>query len=79
MKKSLIAIILIIGVILILVGGLAGNYNSLVGLDEEVNNKWAQVENQLKRRADLFEFGNVAGFASHEEEVFGWLKLEVAF
>lgn len=72
MKKSLIAIILIIGVILVSIGSVVGGYNSLVGLDEEVDNKWAQVENQLKRRTDLIPniVNTVKGFAAHEEEVF---------
>ncbi len=72
MKRSLIAIILIISIIFISIGSLAGSYNSLVGLDEEVNNKWAQVENQLKRRADIVPnlVNTVKGYASHEEEVF---------
>ncbi len=72
MKKSLIAIILIIGIILISISSIVGSYNSLVELDEEVDNKWAQVENQLKRRADSIPnlVNTVKGFASHEEEVF---------
>ncbi|MDR7857021.1 LemA family protein [Tissierella sp.] len=48
-----------------------GSYNNLVSLDEEINNAWAQVENQLKRRADLIPnlVETVKGYAAHETEV----------
>lgn len=72
MKKSVIVLIAIISIVLIFIGNLAGSYNNLVRLDEEVNAMWAQVENQLKRRADLIPnlVNTVKGYASHEEEVF---------
>jgi len=67
MKKSYIIISLIVILILIIVG----SYNSLIRLDEGVNSKWAQVENQLKRRADLIPnlVNTVKGYANHEKEV----------
>lgn len=72
MEKSVIVLIAIISIVLIFIGNLAGSYNNLVRLDEEVNAMWAQVENQLKRRADLIPnlVNTVKGYASHEEEVF---------
>lgn len=66
--KSLIVII----VILVIIGMmLAGSYNKLASMDEGVDNAWAQVENVLKRRADLIPnlVNTVKGYASHEEEV----------
>lgn len=47
-------------------------YNRAVALDEEVQNAWAQVENQLQRRFDLVPnlVASVKGYASHEKEVF---------
>ena len=47
-------------------------YNRLVSFDETVQSKWAQVENQLKRRSDLIPdlVNTVKGYASHEKEVF---------
>ena len=47
-----------------------GTYNSLVALDEGVNNSWAQVENVLQRRMDLIPnlVETVKGYASHERE-----------
>ncbi|NLK08583.1 MAG: LemA family protein [Firmicutes bacterium] len=69
MKKGLI----IAGVIiLVLVFTVAGQYNSLVGLETNVDARWAQVENQLQRRADLIPnlVNTVKGYASHEEGIF---------
>jgi len=59
-------------VVVIAIGGLLiGRYNTLVGMEEKVNGAWAQVENQLKRRADLIPnlVETVKGYAAHEEEV----------
>lgn len=55
-------------VALLVVMGVSG-YNSLVSLNENVNGKWAQVENQLQRRADLIPnlVNTVKGYAAHEQ------------
>ena len=67
---AIILAVIIIGVISIAVS-LKGTYNELVTLDEDINNKWAQVENQLQRRYDLIPnlVQTVKGYASHEKEV----------
>jgi LemA protein len=41
-------------------------------MDENVKGKWAQVENQLKRRYDLIPnlVETVKGYAAHEKEIF---------
>lgn len=46
-------------------------YNSLVELDEKVNQAWAQVENQYQRRADLIPnlVKTVQGYADFEKGV----------
>ncbi len=73
MRGALIAVIVLAVLILGLGGCVAGNYNQLVRGKAEVDNRWAQVENQLKRRADLI--GNlvsaVKGGMIQEQEVFG--------
>ena len=71
MKKGLMTLFIILAVVLVIVFIFAGSYNKLVQLDEETNAKWAQVENQLKRRADLIPnlVNTVKGFASQEKEV----------
>jgi len=46
-------------------------YNSLVQMDEKVNQAWAQVENQYQRRADLIPnlVKTVQGYAEFEKGV----------
>lgn len=69
MNKTLMIIIAIV----VIVGGMfVSGYNTLVGMNEGVNGKWAQVENQLQRRNDLIPnlVNTVKGFAAHETEVF---------
>ncbi len=57
-------------VVLLAVMGISG-YNSLVSLNENVNGKWAQVENQLQRRADLIPnlVATVQGIAAQERAI----------
>ena len=45
--------IIVIGIILVLALGLISQYNRLVSLETNIDGRWAQVENQLQRRADL--------------------------
>jgi len=46
------------------------NYNSLVEKQQDVDQAWAQVENQYQRRADLIPnlVNTVKGYSTHEEE-----------
>lgn len=63
-------IVAVIVVVLLLVAGMAiSGYNGLVGMNENVEGKWAQVENQLQRRADLVPnlVNTVKGYAAHEQ------------
>lgn len=72
MSKNLIIILaVIIAIIAIPVLITISTYNSLVQLDENVDGEWAQVENVLKRRADLIPnlVNTVKGFAAQEQEV----------
>ncbi|MBS4534886.1 LemA family protein [Clostridium sp. D2Q-14] len=71
MNKKIMIIVIIVLIIGVPIAVIAGNYNNLVTLDEEVNNSWAQVENQLKRRADLIPnlVETVKGFAAQEEDI----------
>lgn len=60
----------ILGVIVILLAVfLISVYNSLVQLRQRVQNAWAQVDVQLKRRYDLIPnlVGAVKGYAQHEK------------
>lgn len=48
------------------------NYNSLVEKQQDVDQAWAQVENQYQRRADLIPnlVNTVKGYSTHESETF---------
>lgn len=66
-------ILLVLGVIVLGVGGwLISAYNMLVRLRNMVQNSWAQIDVQLKRRFDLVPnlVETVKGYATHEREVF---------
>lgn len=74
MKKLGAVWIVLIGlgvVVLMLAASLIGGYNELVKADQQVQNQWAQIENQLKRRADLIPnlVETVKGFAAQEKGV----------
>lgn len=68
-KKLLLWLGITLAVILLLVVWYIGMYNSLIKLNEEVNNKWAQVETQYQRRVDLIPnlVSTVKGAANFEQ------------
>ena len=72
MPTWLIVIIVILVVIFAIGGLVAGIYNSLVKLDERVNEAWSDITVQLKYRADLIPnvIETVKGYAKHEKETF---------
>ena len=63
---------IILGVVALLILALVLLYNRLVSLRNRVENAWAQVDVQLKRRYDLIPnlVETVKGYASHERETF---------
>lgn len=70
--RKFIPIIVVVVVIAMIAGLIAGYYNRFVTLKESVKEKWAQVENQLKRRNDLIPnlVESTKGYMGHEKEVF---------
>ena len=72
--KWAIAVAVIFGFSILIISGFAiwgiSKYNGLVTIDENVKNKWSQVENQYQRRSDLIPnlVNVVKGYASHERE-----------
>jgi len=76
MSKGWTGCLVVVGVVLLVLlvlgGSLAGVYNRLVTQNEQVKNAWAQVQNVLQRRADLIPnlVETVKGYASHEKEIF---------
>ena len=63
---------IILGVVALLVVALVLLYNRLVSFRNRVENAWAQVDVQLKRRYDLIPnlVETVKGYAAHERETF---------
>jgi LemA protein len=64
--------LLLVGIVIlvIVVGAMwADNYNKLVGLSQTVDSKWAEVQNQYQRRADLIPnlVNTVSGAANFEK------------
>ena len=76
MSKGIKILLVIVGIIVVLgfvIGGkLIAGYNQVITMEENVKGKWAQVENQLKRRYDLIPnlVETVKGYAKHEKEIF---------
>src|ERR671921_397827 len=68
----MIWVIVFLAVVLIVVIALVALYNRLVRLRNRVDNAWAQIEVQLKRRWDLIPnlVETVKGYAAHERETF---------
>ena len=62
-------LILILGALALLVLFIVAQYNRLVRLNITVDEAWAQIEVQLKRRADLIPnlVETVKGYAKHEQ------------
>ena len=63
---------IIIGALVLLVVFAVGQYNRLVRLNIQVDEAFAQIEVQLKRRADLIPnlVETVKGYAAHEQSTF---------
>jgi LemA protein len=72
MARALLAVLAVVLLLAIATVGWAISVNNqLVRLDQDVNEKWAQVQNVYQRRADLIPnlVETVRGFASQERTV----------
>ena len=71
-KTGLIVLAVIVAIVLLI--GLVGisSYNTLVTKKQTIDAQWAEVQNQMQRRADLIPniVGTVKGVAGLEERVF---------
>lgn len=67
-----IIILVVVGIIILFGAIIAGMYNSLVKLNERVEEAWSDITVQLKRRADMLPnlANTVKGYAKHEKEIF---------
>jgi len=65
-----IALLVVAGIFVVLALWAIGIYNSLIKTRNEIDNSWAQIDVQLKRRSDLVPnlVETVKGYATHERE-----------
>jgi LemA protein len=64
-------IIILVIVVLFFVFVFFGYYNRIIRLENRIDNSWAQIDVQLRRRADLIPnlMETVKGYMKHEREV----------
>ena len=64
--------IIVLGVVALIAVFIISQYNRLIRLNITVDEAWAQIEVQLKRRADLIPnlVETVKGYAKHEQSTF---------
>jgi LemA protein len=64
--------LILLGVVVVLAIYGVAVYNGLISLKNRIENAWAQIDVQLKRRHDLIPnlVETVKGYASHEKETF---------
>ncbi len=76
MSKGLKTALIVVGVLVLIAfmtfSWFRSGYDNVIAMDENIKGRWAQVENQLKRRYDLIPnlVETVKGYASHEKELF---------
>lgn len=70
MKKAIIPILILVVVGIFVYTKAVGTYNQFVRTEEDINGKWAEVETQYQRRADLIPnlVNTVKGYADFEKE-----------
>jgi LemA protein len=73
MKGGLLVLVVVVVVGLVIGGQLMGERNQLVVEKNDIDGKWAQVDNDMKRRADLIPnlVETVKGYAKQEQSVIG--------
>ena len=66
----MVPLLIVLGIIVVLVIFVISLYNKLVRFRNRIENAWAQIDVQLKRRWDLIPnlVETVKGYASHEKE-----------
>jgi LemA protein len=65
-----LVLLVFLGIIVVVIMGIIGIYNSLVRLRNQVKNAWSQIDVQLKRRHDLIPnlIETAKGYMKHERE-----------
>jgi len=70
-KKGIIVLGVILAIVLVFCGYVANCHNSLVQLEEDVNEKWSQVQNIYQERYDKIPnlVSSVKGYSKYESDV----------
>ena len=70
MRRGLILLLVVVGLIVLVAVTVTSQYNRLVNLQEDVTSQWANVESSYQRRADLIPnlVATVRGSAQFEQE-----------
>jgi LemA protein len=68
MTGVMIALLVVVGLVVLIVLWFVGTYNGLIRLRNQVENAWAQIDVQLKRRHDLIPnlVETAKGYMTHE-------------
>jgi LemA protein len=72
-RRNTIWVVLVVAAIaFILIASFFSARNRFVSMEEDTRSRWAQVENQLRRRSDLIPnlVSTVQGYAKQEREIF---------
>ena len=66
-----IGLILVIIIVVLFIAIYVGYYNRIIRLENRIDNSWAQIDVQLRRRAELIPnlMETVKGYMKHEKEV----------
>ena len=69
---DVVVLLIVLGVVVLLVLFVVVAYNGLVRLRNRIDNAWAQIDVQLRRRYDLIPnlVETVKGYAAHERQTF---------
>jgi LemA protein len=70
MSGAVVVLLVLLVIAVLLVFYIIGVFNNLVGLRNQVNNAWSQIDVQLKRRHDLIPnlVETAKGYLKHERE-----------
>ncbi|QAT39454.1 LemA family protein [Clostridium sp. JN-9] len=72
MNKTLKTILIIIAVLAVIILPIAGTYNSMISLEQQVNTSESNIDTQLQRRSDLIPnlVETVKGYAAQEKGIY---------
>lgn len=72
LNKTLKTVLIIIAVLAVIILPIIGTYNSMIGLEQQVNASESNIDTQLQRRSDLIPnlVETVRGYAKQEKDIF---------